>query len=699
MNKLLIATLSIGLSSILFANNIESTNLIKNGGFETIKKEGRLFYPTDWSSEGSKFRTLRQNAKIAPVEKYGRWCAFNTGFKRILDSMSQYVQTEVDEKYLLTFELKGYGQAKYDTINVIVDGEIVLRATLKAPHKWETFMVELTGTGDEQKITFQESNVYTNVALDNISLTKGTMADYESIQAQKLQKSNIVNISGIDQITNIIASSNAPASTLENANKSAQEMNRLIKKAITELGLANDGEITVSDSLEIKDYLTRNYKTLWRQLYRDYSKIMKNSNVQALGTYNAVSDVWGSIYGLGLDKKVAHHKACCGHSGGAAAAAASTAYFLNESLIMDLDSLKNETYKEVSGTTGTQLDKIIGIILKDKGLLANIKTSDLRAGAMSADVMNSYIIEGIRAEGLANDGKLTTADIRTLNQYILKNHGSEWIGLHGDDENGKETGYHRIQSDGATSRMFADNFMNSIADGIYHIGFKSRFKDNLVNEDNQKNKTYEQVASWLDSLLKPDLVAGNLNNPDYHEVESTTGSYIDKIIGNIYNDEGLIQNVSMEDIRVASESASEMNSLIKEAIEETGVMSDCYITPNEAKRINKYLVENHGSRWIALHGNDTNNGHHKSGCCGHGGGGAAAAAAATGYHRIQNEGATSVLNNQNIINTLADNIYHIGFRTKYPNNLVNEDGAKNASFETVAFWLNKAFKKECTNGA
>ena len=45
--------------------------------------------------------------------------------------------------------------------------------------------------------------------------------------------------------------------------------------------------------------------------------------------------------------------------------------------------------------------------------------------------------------------------------------------LHGDDEDGEETGFHLVQNDGAKTRLFGDeNAIDTVADGIYHLGFQ-----------------------------------------------------------------------------------------------------------------------------------------------------------------------------------------------------------------------------------
>ncbi|NPA27423.1 MAG: hypothetical protein GXN91_00005, partial [Epsilonproteobacteria bacterium] len=251
--------------------------------------------------------------------------------------------------------------------------------------------------------------------------------------------------------------------------------------------------------------------------------------------------------------------------------------------------------------------------------------------------------------------------------------------LHGDDEDDAEYGYHLIQNDGATTRMFGENVINTIADGIYHLGYKTTYRDNLVNEDGNKNQTFEDVAWGLEISLKEDIKAGKFINKEYKEIVGTTGTAMDKIVPAIFNDEGLQLRVSTDDMRVAAQNANRMNELLIEAIKETGVAEDKFFSIDDIKKLNEYLVTNYEAEWAELHGDDEKD-------------------AETGFHRIQNDGAVSRLDGHNLINTIADGIYHLGYKTKYSDRLVNEDGNKNQTFYSVAYWLNKYLQDELADG-
>lgn len=520
-----------------------------------------------------------------------------------------------------------------------------------------------------------------------------------------LSAEEIMEPTGLDQIKEIVQTDagikrslerkvQLPLSTIDIAIPSIEGMNALIKEAIKERALVNDGVLSIADVKEINNYLVENHADKWFALRGElngndstgfYAINRKGvrSNTVMLDT-NAVN-MWGQIYNLGFEAYSPEAKRkqlkVTDYTGVPKQRFTQVGYWLGEIMKEDIASgaLYNPNFQEVKGTTGTKLDMIANVIFNDAGLLRNVSTGDMRVGVASADKMNHLIKEAIIEQGLGNDGKLTTADIRQINHYLVENYEDQWKELHGDDEDFEETGYHKIQNDGAYARMYADNVMNTVADGIYHLGFFTNNKNRLLNEDGNKNQRFEKVAWWLDTSLKSDLEEGKFNNPDYKEVIGETGTSLDKIIPYIYNDEGLLRKVSMEDIRVASNAANEMNKLIVEAIIATGVVSDDYITTDEVKVLNTYLVDNHAGEWMDLHGDDE-------------------ADSETGYHRIQNDGALGTMHNKNTINKLADGIYHLGFYTNNKNRLLNEDGNKNVSFHSVAYWLNKSFTEDYASG-
>jgi Ca2+-binding RTX toxin-like protein len=60
---------------------------------------------------------------------------------------------------------------------------------------------------------------------------------------------------------------------------------------------------------------------------------------------------------------------------------------------------------------------------------------------------------------------------------------------------------------------------------------------------------------------------------------------------------------------------------------------------------------------------------------------------ASGYHYVQNNGATTDFFGRNLVDTVGDGIYHLGFEIR-DGHFLNEDGDPNASLFDVATWLN-----------
>ncbi len=160
--------------------------------------------------------------------------------------------------------------------------------------------------------------------------------------------------------------------------------------------------------------------------------------------------------------------------------------------------------------TGTGLDTIINIIYSDPGLAANVTPEGLDEAAASAGQMNDIIIEAIRGIHAADDGMISKSDVRQMNYYIRARYTDLWATLHGDDENGVETGYHLVQHDGCQTELYGENAIDTVGDQIYHIGFERVSKEGFRNEDGTTGSYVRNIAIWLNYLLANDLEAGTL---------------------------------------------------------------------------------------------------------------------------------------------------------------------------------------------
>ncbi len=346
------------------------------------------------------------------------------------------------------------------------------------------------------------------------------------------------------------------------------------------------------------------------------------------------------------------------------------------SLLPSLSYADNSSVGDGSNVVG--LNKIIEIIQNDKRLNRRVDEGDIQTAIESARRMNEIIIEAIIQTGVANDKNISTADTREINDYIFHNYGVEWRELHGNDEEGEETGFHLVVNDGARNKLFGRNAINKVADSIYHLGFETHLKNRLINEDGNKNRPFRRVAEWLNALLKEDLEAGRLSNNEISEVVGDTGTGLDQAVTIIYNDKGLQHRISTGDMRIGARSANQMSHLLLEAIDQTNAGATGLFTKEDMKSVNRYLVENYADTWRELHGNDEDD-------------------EETGYHKVQSDGAKTKLFGKNAINRVFDGIFHLGFKTPYKNRLVNEDGNKNVSFKRVASWLSELLSDDLEN--
>jgi Ca2+-binding RTX toxin-like protein len=166
--------------------------------------------------------------------------------------------------------------------------------------------------------------------------------------------------------------------------------------------------------------------------------------------------------------------------------------------------------------THTQLDSMLEAIMVDAGLNPAGNAARLAQtadGARAAAGLLQIINDAIKATGVANDGDISVADVVKLNAWIRADAGrlAEWTRLHGDDEGGVETGFHLIQGDGGTTQFRGQNFVNTVSDGIFHLGFAIE-NGHFLNEDGNANASLLTVANWLNAF-----VLGN------HNVNGTAG--------------------------------------------------------------------------------------------------------------------------------------------------------------------------------
>ncbi len=490
---------------------------------------------------------------------------------------------------------------------------------------------------------------------------------------------------GLDQIVTIINSDpglnhKIPTSQITGGARAADRMNQIIVLGMQTTGVYADGRISAADVRDLNRFIRTNHLAEWIANHGDdegdeetgFHLVQNDGATTTLFGKNAVNTVADGIYHLGFEIQKGRFL----NEDGAANASV-------ESVANWIDQLLKNTYVNLppvaTGTTTTGLDLLVTTIGSDPGLARNIPTSEIVAGASAANQMNAIIVEAIKATGIANDGTINTADVRDLNAWIRSNRLEVWTALHGDDADGTETGFHLVQNDGATSRLFAQNAVNTVGDGLYHLGFEIQ-NGRFLNEDGAANASVETVAFWLATLLKNDLAGTGLHSSQNAYTTPTTGTGLDQLVKIISADPGLNQKIATSEITGGAKAADRMNQIIVEAIKATGVANDGNLSIDDVKKVNTWIRENRLTEWIDQHGDDADGG------------------AETGFHLVQNDGATTRLFAENAVNTVADGLYHLGFEIQN-GRFLNEDGAANASIETVTVWLNSLLRNDLANGS
>ncbi|MBK8085133.1 MAG: hypothetical protein IPK28_15680 [Devosia sp.] len=316
------------------------------------------------------------------------------------------------------------------------------------------------------------------------------------------------------------------------------------------------------------------------------------------------------------------------------------------------------------GDTGTGLDQLIDVINGDPGLAGANTADDISGGGAAANRMNQIIVEAIDATGAGADKQFTTAEVEAINAYIRANYLAEWTQMHGDDEDGEETGFHLVQNDGATTKYRGQNQIDTVADGLYHLGFTIE-NGRFLNEDGDANASVTQVAQWL---------------TQFYTDHSTTLTGLDRITDLIMADSGLAAKISEADIEGGADAANGINQLIADAIAEFDAAADRSISVEDVTAINAWIrsSQDRYDAFVELHGDDENG-------------------SETGFHLVQNDGANTTFFGKNLVNTVADGMYHIGFEIQ-GDRFLNEDGDANQTVADVASWIEYFYVDHSSTG-
>ena len=149
------------------------------------------------------------------------------------------------------------------------------------------------------------------------------------------------------------------------------------------------------------------------------------------------------------------------------------------------------------------IDRIVQSITTDDGLIAGNTTAQITGGANAAKTIMDIIQTAMKATGIGLDGMVDVTGVKVLSDYIRANGqlNKAFIEAHGDDENGTETGFHLVQNDGATQAFNGANLVNTVLDGLFHIGFNYA-GNNILNEDGNANATLNDLATYINYFIR-----------------------------------------------------------------------------------------------------------------------------------------------------------------------------------------------------
>lgn len=329
---------------------------------------------------------------------------------------------------------------------------------------------------------------------------------------------------GLDRAITLIADDyglnmGSSAAAIREGAAAADGMNGLIVSAIKTLGLANDGDISVSDIYSLNSYLRSNSFTKFTALYgtstngveTGFQRVSGEGAVTRLFDEAGVDRVLDGIYELAFEIKDDHLTSPRNFWG---PGVDDVAHWLDSLLAPELaaGTLKNsKADPQAHGTTGTGLDLLIERLVDDIGLNHRISQKEINDAAKAADGMAKILIQAIRETGVADDRQIDQMDMVDVNRWIRANKLAEWTTLHGDDEGPFESGFHTARGDGGREYIFGDLAVDTVADGVFHSGFKIE-GDRFQNEDGDAATRISDASDWISILLAKDLASGALQS-------------------------------------------------------------------------------------------------------------------------------------------------------------------------------------------
>lgn len=339
--------------------------------------------------------------------------------------------------------------------------------------------------------------------------------------------------------------------------------------------------------------------------------------------------------------------------------------------------------------TGTGLDRLVEIIQKDPGLNRRLSDSDINKGAEAASELNHMLLDGIREMGLANDELIDASDLRALGDWIQADsvRNQKFLGFYGTNNKGVETGFQLVEQEDSSTRLFDEDAVDEVADGIYSIGFGYE-KGRLLDVDGNLYRSLNLTSGWINRLLT-DGDMESLKNVEA-EVTGTTGTGLDHFVTAAMTDPGLIQNVSRTDMATAARAVDALNHMYLEGIRELGLVNDGSFDRSDVQALDEWvrldagrhaefvaldqdyhLIQKKGSTYsaVSIHGDMTT----KEG-------------AAIDIGPLIDDG--RVPHTGHVISHGMRGLYHIGAGTQ-DGRVINDEGKPDISTKIAAAWLDQ----------
>jgi Ca2+-binding RTX toxin-like protein len=154
-----------------------------------------------------------------------------------------------------------------------------------------------------------------------------------------------------------------------------------------------------------------------------------------------------------------------------------------------------------NGWNMASLKTIIDGVRADPGLKDSISKAKIEKGIDAARRMNDVLLTVLEQINALDDGIVSVGEMREVSEitYRTPEFFRAFILGHGNDA-GRTTGFHHVQNDGATLLFQGRNFVDTVADAIYHFGFQIR-NGRYYNEDGNDNERVDDVIGWLNYFL------------------------------------------------------------------------------------------------------------------------------------------------------------------------------------------------------